>query len=231
MAVRATGWCLAFAILAACSSGSGGNKEIVKAALDQLRPGGGEDEAATAPAPRLTRAAVEASGAALLRVRLESEAGRSIMSAQAVNGGYASYISQFGQSVTARGALITASRGLGFDLLSVEADARADPLVTARPIEDWPTQVTRVYRFPGQGPEGLRLSVTCRYEPGDTLDIEIVEISHSGQQIVEVCVGDGVTFSNDLFADSETGFVWRSLQWLGPEQGRLDVEVVEPLTP
>ncbi|MEM7614297.1 MAG: YjbF family lipoprotein [Pseudomonadota bacterium] len=221
-------------ILTACSSGSGGNTEIVRATLGKIVPWGSNDEAeaeaeAATPTPRLTRAAVEAAGTPILRVRLEAEDGRSVMAAQAANGGYVNYVSRFGQSVTAQGALITASRGLGFDLLSVEADAADDPLVTPRPIEDWPARVMRIYRFPGNGPDGEVLRVTCRYAPGDTLELEIVEVTHQGQQIVETCVGDGIRFDNDLFADVETGFVWRSLQWVGPQQGRLDIEVVAPI--
>ncbi|MEM9779635.1 MAG: hypothetical protein AAF813_06930, partial [Pseudomonadota bacterium] len=75
-------------LLAACSSGSGGNTEIVRATLGKIVPWGSDDEAeAATPTPRLTRAAVEAAGTPILRVRLEAEDGRSVMAAQAVNGG------------------------------------------------------------------------------------------------------------------------------------------------
>ncbi len=218
--------------LGACSNNSGGNGAIFKAALAELFPKMIDTGANAKPAkaPVLTRAAVEASGAALIRIKLETENARSTLQGVSENGGYVTHISRFGQTITLRGGLVTASRGLGFDLLAVEA-ASTDPVITAIPLADWPDEVTRVYHFPAQGPTGLLVPVTCRYAPGERLEIEIVEITYSGQQVEEICSGADVSFVNDLFVIPETGMIWRSLQWLGPEQGRLDLTVIEPFTP
>lgn len=226
--------CLAL-LLAACSNTSGGNGAIFKAALAELFPKMIDSgaNAGPAPAPALTRAAVEAAGVALIRIRLETEDARSTMQAVSEADGYVTHLSQFAQMVTLRGGLVTASRGLGFDLLAVEA-ANGDPLVRQTPLGAWPGSVTRIYHFPGQGPEGQSLPVTCRYVPGERLSVEIVEITYQGQQVEEICEGrwqdEPLSFTNDLFVIPETGMIWRSFQWLGPEQGRLDLTIIEPFT-
>ncbi|MEM8787308.1 MAG: YjbF family lipoprotein [Pseudomonadota bacterium] len=211
--------------LAACSSDSSG--EIRTALVERFRPGQAEAEpAAAAPAP-LTRAAIEATGQAMLRARLVNETGRSVFAAQTANRGYVTYQSQFGQFLTLQTTLVTASRGAGFDLLAVSATPQ-DPLVSPRPVAEWPNSVPRVYRFAGQGPLGREVPVICRYEIGDVVEIEIVERRYRGPEVREICEGSGVAFTNLLFADESTGFVWRSRQWLGPDQGRIDIEVLEP---
>lgn len=219
------------ALLGGCGSESDGAGAILKSTVAEFT---GEEVTATprtgpspGSAPRLTRAQLEAAGAPMIRIRLEGENAISLMTAQARNGPYTTYLSKFVQSLTLQGGLVTASRGMGYDLLSVDAPA-SDPLVTPRPLADWPARVQRVYRFPGNGPRGVPVLVTCIYRPGETLSIDIVEITHTGRQVEEICEGETVSFVNDLFVDVETGFVWRSFQWLGPQQGRVDVEVLAP---
>jgi len=217
--------------VAGCGSDPTGAGPLLKSAVSGLT--GGEDDgtpqAGPPPgsAPRLTRAQVEAAGAPMIRIRLENENAISLMTAQARNGPYTTYLSKFTQSLTLRGTLVTASRGMGYDLLAVDARA-SDPLVTPRPLAEWPARLQRIYRFPGNGPRGESLLVTCGYRPGEVLSIEIVGITYTGRQVEEVCEGESVSFVNDLFVEEETGFVWRSFQWLGPQQGRVDVEILAP---
>lgn len=215
-------------LLGGCGSDPNSAGTVIKAAVSDLTGGGDADRAAGPPtgsAPRLTRAQVEATGSPMIRIRLENENAVSLMTAQARNGAYITYLSKFVQSLTLRGALVTASRGMGYDLLSVEART-SDPLVTPQPLEDWPSQVERIYRFPGTGPRGVAVRVTCRYRPEEQMSIDIVEVTYTGRQVEEICDGDGVSFVNDLFVEDETGFVWRSFQWLGPQQGRVDLEIL-----
>jgi hypothetical protein len=49
-------------------------------------------------------------------------------------------------------------------------------------------------------------------------------------EIAEYCSGPTGNFENLHFADLRTGFVWRSIQWLGPQQGLLDLQIVLPYT-
>ena len=231
MAIGRLAACILLVLLVpGCGSDPSGAGPLLKSAVSGLTGGDGDAPQAGPPAgsaPRLTRAQVEAAGAPMIRIRLEGENAVSLMTAQARNGPYTTYLSKFTQSLTLQGTLVTASRGMGYDLLAVDARS-SDPLVTPQPLSEWPARVQRVYRFPGNGPSGVSMLVTCAYRPGEALTIEIVEVSYTGRQVEEVCEGQSVSFVNDLFVEEETGFVWRSFQWLGPQQGRIDVEVLTP---
>ncbi|MHA3979731.1 YjbF family lipoprotein [Halovulum sp. GXIMD14794] len=238
MAVRA-GILAALLALSACGSEQAESMRVLQQTLGDVWPFGKDDKVAeaTAEAARtpaeLTRAQIEATGTAMIRARLATEASRSIMSAATVNGGYVSYISRFGQMVTMNGSLVTGTRGLGYDLLSVQPGA-ADPVSRPLPLANWPAAVTRIYFFPGDdGPEGDPLQVNCSYVPGETRQIEIVEITYTGIQVEEQCAGvdingQQVAFSNYHFVNPRSGMIWRTLQWVGPQQGFLDVEILEP---
>ncbi len=58
----------------------------------------------------------------------------------------------------------------------------------------------------------------------------ILEVRHRGVVVSETCDGPERSFENLHFANIQTGFVWRSLQWLGPQQGLIDLEIVLPYT-
>jgi hypothetical protein len=218
--------------LAAC--GSGGVNPIVKRALADINPLerlGGRDEPAEGsgkPAPRLTRAAVNKSGAAMIRARLIAEDNRSVLLGATQNGGYVTYISQLGQSITLRGSQVTATRGLGFDLLSATSTGR-DPVAYPTPPAAWPAGLTRQFELPGEGPRGRLLTFECRFERGEARAIEIVEVTHQGIEFSEYCSDGEIEFENLHLADARTGFVWRSIQWTGPDLGSIDIEVIEPL--
>ena len=76
-----------------------------------------------------------------------------------------------------------------------------------------------------RAPEGMRfgLSLNCRLRG-------VLEQSPSGPPallLTERCRGNGESFVNRFWADPETGGIYRSEQWIGP-QGPLWVEVVNP---
>lgn len=166
---------------------------------------------------------------ATIRIRLPGDKQPSYMSAASDNGGFVTYASAFRQSLTLRGAQVTASRGLGFDLLSATS-SQPDPLVRPIPPDSWPATVRRSYEFPAWAPQGEIQSFECHYERGAVRDIVILDQPHRGVEISETCTGPSGSFENLHFVDAG-GTVWRSLQWLGPRQGNVDVEVVLPYTP
>lgn len=215
--------------LAACSSG--GQNSLSSALLSKVTSRFKDNSDAPKPQQRapLTRAAVNASGASLIRARLVQEQGRTILSGAAQNSGYVTFVSPLGQSLTLRGSLITASRGLGYDLLSVGTRGN-DPVANPTRPANWPASITRSYTFPGTGPSGNTVVFTCNFARQKQRNIEIVEVVHRGVEITETCANNSMRFENVHFADVKTGFVWRSLQWLGPEQGVIDLEIIEPLT-
>jgi len=214
--------------LAACSNE--GVNPIVEAGVAAVNPFGTEEPAAEpGTGRRITRAEVNRADVAMVRMRLVEEEQPGYFLAASENGGYVTYASSFRQTLTLRGSQITATRGFGYDLLSATS-SQPDPLTRPIPPGNWPATVTRSYEFPAYAPQGRIETFTCRFELGEAREIVILEERHRGVEISEYCAGPIGAFENLHFADIETGFVWRSLQWTGPRQGLLDLEIVLPFT-
>jgi hypothetical protein len=213
-------------MLAGCSDGA--VNPIVGAAVQEVLPGRGAPEAAPAAAP-LTREAITRADVATIRARLLGDERPTILFAASENGGYVTYASSIRQALTLRGSQITASRGLGHDLLSATSSG-PDPLATPIPPAQWPAGVVRSYEFSAFAPQGRVETYRCRFEFGEVREVTILQVRHRGVEIAEICEGPAGRFENLHLADVETGFVWRSLQWLGTGQGLVDLEVVLPFT-
>jgi Group 4 capsule polysaccharide lipoprotein gfcB, YjbF len=213
-------------LLGACSQE--GLNPIVAAGVEEVNPFD-EDKPDAQPAQPVTRAAITRSGVATIRARLVKEKVPTYLVAAANNGGYITYASGLRQTLTLRGSLITGSRGLGWDLLSA-ASSQPDPVSRPIPPGQWPALVKRSYEFPANAPQGTIETFECRYERGEVRDQVILQVRHRGVEISETCTGPTGSFENLHFADVSTGFVWRSLQWLGPRQGLIDLEIIEPYT-
>lgn len=218
----------AFAVaLAGCSDGE--FNPIVVAAVQEVLPGErAPEQGAPAGAP-LTRETITRADVATIRARLVDDPTPTFLVAASDNGGYVTFSSGIRQTLTLRGSWITGSRGLGWDLLSA-LSSRPDPLTQAIPPAQWPTSVQRSYEFPAFAPQGRIESFECRFAFGAIKEIVILQVRHRGVEITETCEGETRSFENLHFADVNTGFVWRSLQWLGPQQGMIDLEMVLPYT-
>jgi hypothetical protein len=219
----AFGWLF---LLAACSNQ--GLNPIVAGAIDEVNPLGGA-EAPAGPTRTITRDAITRADTATIRARLLEDETPTYLFGAAENGGFVTYASGLRQTLTLRGAQITASRGLGHDLLSA-VSSDPDPLKRAIPPTSWPQGVTRSYEFPAWAAQGRIETYACRFEFGPVRDIEILDVRHRGIEVTETCSNDERSFENLYLADVNTGFVWRSIQWLGPEQGLVDLEIVLPFT-
>jgi Group 4 capsule polysaccharide lipoprotein gfcB, YjbF len=213
--------------LAACTDE--GVNPIVGAMVEQVSPFGGDEAESVPRGQPVTRESIEASGAAVIRARLLTDELPGYYFAASENGGYVTYASQFRQTLTMRNAQVTASRGLGWDLLSATS-SQPDPLVTPIPPASWPAMVTRTYEFPADSAQGEIVRYQCRFEPGEMREIAILGERRRGVEITEVCSNEGGSFENLHLVEPSTGTIWRTIQWLGPEQGQVDVEVVEPYT-
>ncbi|MFQ5623785.1 MAG: YjbF family lipoprotein [Paracoccaceae bacterium] len=217
--------------LAACSSG-GINPTIgavigtAKSTAAKLRA----DPATRQPGrQRLTRAMIEKAGLAMIRAQLGADAPANHLVAATKNGAYVTYLTRQGQQLTLSGSAITATRGIGHDLLAA-ASSPGDPLVVPAPPARWPATVRRSFRFAGDGPGGRVMAFDCRFARGGEGDITIVEIVHRTVRFTERCTNGRAAFENIHFADAKTGFVWRSRQWVSPRLPQIDFDVLEPLT-
>lgn len=214
------------ALLAACSNGE--FNPIVDAAVNEILPGERAPEQEK-PRTELTREALTRADVAAIRVGVPDNPTRTLLFAASENGGYVTYSSSLRQNFTLLGAFITGVRGVGWDLLSA-ASSRPDPLVNPIPPGRWPQGVRRTYIFPNFTPQGRVEVYDCRFALGQVEEVVIVQRRHRGVTVEETCTGEYGSFENLHFADVETGQVWRSLQWVGPQQGHIYLEILVPFT-
>jgi len=213
-------------LLAACGSQ---RDPVITEAMGALS-GMWRTEPAAKPQRQVTRADIERANVAAILGRVESDKRGTVLYATADNGGYVTYVSPLMQQVTLKGAEITGTRGLGTDLLSGWSSS-PDPLVRAIPPGSWPARVERVYEFPGEGPQGRIEEYSCSFEPGKPAEQVILQVRYTGLAISETCTGAAGSLENLHFVDASSGSVRRSLQWIGPKMGHLDMQVLEPYTP
>ena len=215
--------------LAACSSGGDSTGERLRPLLEQTIFGGsifGEDKPAAKP-PVFTRAQLNAVPFATIAVK-DAEGNRSYVVPVADNGGYLNYQDSLRRSIIMRGGLITATQGLPFNLSAVR-HAVDDPIVTPAPVAEWPGSIFRNYQFKlSGGARDFTITTSCIYEVRAPERIEIVELFFNTIRIDEVCSNAQRTFTNTYWADPNTGFIWRSKQWIGPRQDAMNVEIIRP---
>lgn len=219
--------------LSACSTG-GGTNPIVSAIWQKVKPGTrraaaeAEAEAATRPPIVVTFAKIKETGLAIIRARVGDDTRGVMLYARSVNDNYVTYASQLQQTMTLNGSLITASRAIGYDMLSMRSDPN-DPVVVPTPPEDWPARVTRDYRFTGDTPGGQQISVRCKFVKGPAFELELLDMTFDTTLMQGQCRGDDQRFTN-IHHVLDDGQILRSAQWLGPDQGMVEIDILEPFT-
>ncbi|WP_424932800.1 YjbF family lipoprotein [Amaricoccus macauensis] len=209
--------------LAAC--GSGRNLVMERALEDLTEDILGGDAADDAPARALGRAEIEAANRPAILARLVGDSSVTVLYQATANGPYDSYISELGQTLVLHGHLVTGTRGLGYDLLSV-ATSRNDPVVRPTPLSNWPQTVNRTYEFPAFSAQGRMETYRCIFELGDASEAVILGRRHTGIEVSETCSGPDGTFENLHLVDPGSGLIWRSLQWTGPDVALIDLQIV-----
>jgi hypothetical protein len=58
--------------------------------------------------------------------------------------------------------------------------------------------------------------------------IEIVELTYDLMRVNEVCRNAEREIINTYWVDAQTGFIWKSEQWLGPRIGHVTIEIIRP---
>ena len=215
--------------LAACSSGGDSTGERLRPLLEQTVFGGsifGDEEPAAKP-PVFTREQLNAVPFATIALK-DAEGNRSYVVPVADNGGYLNYHDALRRSIIMRGGLITATQGLAYNMSAVR-HAVDDPIVTPTPVAQWPGDVYRSYQFKlSGGARDFEITTSCVYTLGARERIEIVELFFDTVRVDETCSNAARSFTNTYWAEPDTGFIWRSQQWIGPRQEQMNVEIIRP---
>lgn len=213
--------------LAGCSSGGNTVYERLGPMIQQELLGDLVTEPEPEVQPReMTRAELNQIPYATISLSLGDNP-RALVVPIADNGGYLVYQDTAQRGVVMRGGLITATHGFGYNLDSV-AHRRDDPVVSPTPLPQWPASVERSYSFTLRGQIDYEIAVACAFERGVREFIEIVELRFEVVRMVETCTSPKRQFVNTYWADPDSGFIWKSVQWVGPRIPAMTVEIVRP---
>ena len=213
--------------LAGCTSG-GGETPMIKGVWERVKAARAAKDAPPSVKRSPTRDQIEEYDLALVQMNLAGEDAWPVLFARTANGPYVTYAGQFPQSLTLRESQVTATRGMGTDLISASSSAN-DPLKVLTPPDDWPPAVSREYRFAGSGPEGRIERYDCTLQRAGPATIALAGTPFDVIGFAETCRGADRQFQNLYAADAKTGRVWQSVQYVGASMPMLTLEVLEPL--
>lgn len=181
--------------------------------------------------PRVNRAAIEAADLAAVMVQNPELRLVAVGVAIQKRGPLIVYSANDNRGVTMNGGLIYATLGFGTNLLAVKTQP-GDPLVEDLRPADWPARVTRTYQIAQRGTTPAEYTATCQTQAGPSTTVAVIEVPRQVTQMTETCTVPGLPdFTNLHFVDSATGRVWQSLQWTGPTQGAIQVDVIDQFEP
>ncbi|MEM9060937.1 MAG: YjbF family lipoprotein [Pseudomonadota bacterium] len=215
--------------LSACTSGQNSTFERLKPIIENEIFGGpifGDPPPPPEPF-NPTRAELNEVPFATIAVSIE-DSPRTFVVPLADNGGYLIYQDAFRRGIVMRGGLITATQGLSYNLSAVKHDLD-DPVIAPRALSRWPESIFRNYQFAlSGGARDFQITVACSYRPGTPERIEIIELFFDTIRVEEVCSNTVREFRNTYWVDPNSGFIWKSEQWIGPRQQPMTVEIIRP---
>ncbi len=222
-------WTIPLLAMAACSNAGGDEPSLGKAIWERLKDVRSSESAEPQGKATPTRKQITDFNVAMVQMNLEGEDIFPILLPTHVNGPYVIYGNKFRQSLTLRESQITGTRGFGTDLVSASSSDN-DPLKVLTPPKRWPATVEREYRFGGGGPNGRVERYTCTLTPAGENTITLAGTPIKVIGYAENCSGEAGQFTNLYAADTRTGRVWQSKQYVGPLMPAILLDVLEPLT-
>lgn len=162
--------------------------------------------------------AMTATDAPLIIVSLPERKVVAVMQQIELNNGYATYGTQDRRAITLRAGMMTATSGLGNDVMSANVSA-VQSLVSRR--QNGTGQ--RVMRYlDGEDLTRVKVSV-CTIRIGATARLQLAEIDMRVTAVSETCQGDGGDFTNS-YQVAPNGRIVQSRQWHSPLNRYLTIQ-------
>lgn len=181
----------------------------------------GAPRAAVAPGgvPQgLTRAAIAGRTEPMILTNVDKLGSAGTLVKTGENQGFVTWVSQDRLTLTTKGGVLAASRGLIHDLLSADAA----PTLAALRAGGAPAY-SKQLRHIGPDRQVLVSNWTCQMAPAGAETIVILERSHAVRRFAETCnAAAGESLRNDYWLGGD-GFIWRSRQFLHPETGYVEI--------
>lgn len=136
------------------------------------------------------------------------------------NGAYRTYSTAGKQTLTFRQGLVTATRGLGNDMMSASV-SESLALIRARKSGT----AKRVLRYLDGANNVIAFEFNCQMFVTGSGQVRQGVVSANTVELTENCVADSRKFTNTYQVDA-SGMILSSRQWIAPLQGYYDIKVL-----
>lgn len=202
--------------------------QVAETAVDQVL---GREAELPAPLPAPTRGAVPpATGASIAIGRIGVPATAVVAAATTQGDGYVVYQDPTRRSIVLHGGQVSGTQGFLYDLAAVKS-APDDPVVVATPLSEWPDALLRNYQFTLQSAPDYQISVSCVIGRGESGAVIVADEVRTLTRVVETCANDVRSFTNLYWIEPDTGYIWKSAQWVGPRSPAITVDIIDPYRP
>lgn len=210
----------AFAVLSACGNDTS-TAQPTKVIGDLVKGLAAGRSGPPEPIPDLLVAtALGASSEPVVLVDLKERNTQALLLRIETNGPYETFATSARQSITMRNGIMTATRGLGGDLMSSESDALIGLLRARRA-----GTVSYVMRFLNGEDQTRSLRYTCSLRDTGTERVARGQINVVGKRMTATCTGNAKSFELH-FVISQSGFVLKADQWLGDYLGQVSAQAL-----
>lgn len=196
---------------------------VVRGVAAKLSPGKAAP-AATPDPERLAASAKSSFKGPLIIAQIEKAGLLTALGETGRNGAVRTFATPNEQTLVFRDGLLTATRGLGNDLMSARTGAAAALIRQRRP-----GTVERTYRYlDGEGIE-RPLPMQCSVILGPAKSFDFAERHYDTRQVDETCrAGSGALSVDNSYWVTGDGTIALSRQWIGPALGHVTVQLVRP---
>ena len=167
------------------------------------------------------QAALAATDAGLVLVALPNRKAVAVMQQIETNGPFVTYGTRERISLTLRDGIVTATRGLGDDLMSSQV-AAASQLIRHRRAG----QADRVQRFLDGENKEIAQTASCAITIGGAGSVQLGEAQRATQAVTETCQAPSGAYQNSYQVDRATGRILQSKQWIGALNQHMVLQVL-----
>jgi hypothetical protein len=215
--------CLA---LAACGNAPGRDvtaSTIAKGILAQVT---GSSEVSAPDANTVAQqaaAALASSSGQVIVVSIPDRNAVAVMQEIERNGAYVTFGTADRRSITLKYGILTATRGLGNDLMSAEIEA-VTRLIQGRREG----AAARVNRYLDGENQTVALDPWCQTKLAGSSQVNLGEVASSTTRVLESCIADTEEFPDATFQNSyqvtPSGRIVESRQWVSPFNGYISIQ-------
>ena len=198
------------AILAGCGNDPNGSSLSLDT-LKQVFSRAGE--ASSPPTQAVVAQALAGTQGPLELITREDNQAWSLMLRIEQNGAYDTFGSADRRTVTMKDGIVTATRGLGGDLMSSDVSQIA-PLISGRRAG----QGTRVMRFLDGEDKTVEIRFACTITPGKSFPVKAGALDTTARQVTETCRAQGRQITNTYLVDAHGRSV-SAKQWVSAQNG------------